>query len=73
MSKESKTVQEAIDSLASAIIFSAKHLGKEDCSDAQGCLEYLSVQIRDGSERIAEGLESIADAINNFTLKTTEK
>lgn len=74
MSKESQSIQDAIDGLSSAIIFSAKHLGKEDCSDPQGCLELIYGGIKDGSESIANGLDAIAtglhaiaDAINNHS------
>jgi uncharacterized protein Yka (UPF0111/DUF47 family) len=54
---------ESMDNVADSIRFAAKHLGKEDASGPMGAIENLSEQIREGSQRIADGLHAIAEAI----------
>lgn len=56
---EINEVAEAIKDVAVAL----RVLGLNDAATSMGALELLSKEIKEGSERIAEGLNSIASAI----------
>lgn len=61
MEFDKNAVAEAINSLARAV----HALGTNNAGTQMGAIEYLAVEIREGSTRIAEGLNSIALAIEN--------
>ena len=55
-----------MDEIAEAIegvVVALRRLGLNDAATSMGALELLSKEIKEGSERIAEGLNSIASAI----------
>ena len=60
---EAANVVDALDELASAIRFAAKHLGFNDASTPMGAIEGLGKCITDGADTIADAMHCIADAI----------
>ncbi|HTU60640.1 MAG TPA: hypothetical protein VMF89_19445 [Polyangiales bacterium] len=56
--------EELIDAFKS-IAYQLKCLGNGDAASHMGAIEYLSVQIKEGSERIASSLSEIAEAIRD--------
>jgi hypothetical protein len=58
-----KRIIDAVNGLSDAIFSGAQHLGLSNASTRMGALEVLSLEIKNGSERIAEALNSIAIAI----------
>ena len=44
-----------------------KYLGNGNASTEMGAIEGVAVQSREGSERIADGLHAIAEAISNHS------
>ena len=54
-----ENVSEALLSIASAL----RHLGTADAATPMGALELLSLEVKEGSQRIENGLMAIANAI----------
>lgn len=59
-------VVDGLFAIARAMAFAAKHLGKEEASGPQGCLEFLAGKVEDGAARIAESIDGLADAVNRL-------
>lgn len=49
--------------LAAAIRSAAHHLGNGNASTDMGAIENLAKEIKEGTKRIAEAIESLADAV----------
>lgn len=58
-------LQEIVDALRHEIAGALHSLGLKDAATPMGAIELLSLQIKEGSERIAQGLNEIADAIRD--------
>lgn len=56
---ETPEINEAVQNVADALV----KLGLNEANTNMGGLELLSKEIKEASERIAEGLESVASAI----------
>ena len=61
--KRTVNVAEAVLAGLQAIATALRYLGLADASTPMGAMEVLSMEIKDGSTRVAEGLHAIADAI----------
>lgn len=61
-------VAEALLTGLQAIAHALRDLGLANAGTPMGALEVLSVEIKAGSERIAEGLEAVAEAIKEVEL-----
>lgn len=59
-------VVDGLFAIAGALTFAAKHLGKEDASDPQGCLEFLAGQVADGSKTVAQSIDGLAAAVDRL-------
>jgi len=60
---ENANMVDVLDDIARAIRFGAKHLGTKDAASPMGAIEFLAKEVKEGSERVAEGLHAIAEAI----------
>ncbi len=60
-------VVDAVASLAAAVRFAARHLGKEEASESMGAIELHAKAILDSGERIEAGLFAVSDAVERFT------
>lgn len=59
--EQSESLAAAIDGVARAL----SRLGNGDAATAMGAIENLALEVREGSTRIAEALNAIAEAIED--------
>jgi hypothetical protein len=57
------TTDEDVAAALSRIATQIKYLGVGDAASTMGAIEHLAVQVKEGSERIADALHAIAAAI----------
>jgi hypothetical protein len=56
---------DTLNNIAKALWFGVKHLGLNDADSPLGALENLALEVRNGSQCIADGLNAIAHAITS--------
>jgi len=64
---EIANVVDALDSVARAMVFAAKHLGNGDASTQWGALEAHGKAMLDAAETVGSGLHDLADAVREHT------
>jgi hypothetical protein len=62
---QTKTTEERIADALTSLAAQVKYLGAGDAGSTMGAVEFLAVEVREGTTRIANALEQIAQALRD--------